>query len=204
MRAVTRRRIGGITVSMISSLLLFCGSRTGHDPAQGALATALGTLLAERGVTLVYGGGGVGLMGLAARAVMAGGGQVVGVIPRTLMTAEIAQSGLTEMHVVETLHQRKALMHLRSDAIIALPGSIGTLDELFESMTWRELGIHDKPIWLLGANSYWQPLLALLDHIAGQGFGPPNLAQLAVTLPDLAALASYLPPALSGDTHRHS
>jgi uncharacterized protein (TIGR00730 family) len=179
---------------MISSLLLFCGSRSGHDPAQAALATALGTLLAERGVTLVYGGGGVGLMGLAARAALAGGGKVVGIIPEALMTAEIAQAGLTEMHVVTTLHERKALMHARADAIIALPGSIGTLDELFESITWRELGIHDKPIWLLGANAYWAPLVALLRHLADQGFAPPDLDRLCETLPDLAALAALLPP----------
>ena len=184
---------------MITSLLLFCGSRAGHDPAQAALATALGGLLARHRVTLVYGGGGVGLMGLAARACLAQGGAVVGIIPRALMTAEIAQAGLTEMHVVETLHERKALMHHRADAIIALPGSIGTLDELFESMTWRELGIHDKPIWLLGANAYWAPLMALLHHLADQGFAPPDLGRLAESLPDLAALARYLPP-----PHEHS
>lgn len=178
---------------MITSLLLFCGSRVGHDPAQGALAAALGVLLAERGVTLVYGGGGVGLMGLAARASLAAGGKVVGIIPHALMTDEIAQAGLTEMHVVETLHERKALMHARADAIIALPGSIGTLDELFESVTWRELGIHDKPIWLLGANRYWEPLLALLRHIAAEGYAPPDLDRLFESLPDLAALAQHLP-----------
>jgi len=185
---------------MIRSLLLFCGSRTGHDPAQATLAIAFGRLLAERGVTLVYGGGGVGLMGLAARAALAGGGKVIGIIPQALMTAEIAQSGLTEMHVVQTLHERKAMMHARADAIIALPGSIGTLDELFESVTWRELGIHDKPIWLLGANAYWQPLLTLMRHIAVEGFAPSDLERLFETLPDLRALAAILPP--SG--HHHS
>jgi len=180
---------------MISSLLVFCGSRTGHDPAHAALAAAVGTLLAVRDVTLVYGGGGVGLMGIMARACLAGGGRVIGIIPRTLMTAEIAQSGLTEMHVVETLHARKALMHARADAILALPGSIGTLDELFESMTWRELGIHAKPIWLLGDNDYWAPLLALLEHLAHQGFAPPDLDRVAVALPDLPSLAARLPAA---------
>lgn len=189
---------------MITSLLLFCGSRTGRDPAQAELAAALGQLLAERGVTLVYGGGGVGLMGLAARSALAFGGTVVGIIPRALMTEEIAQAGLTEMHVVETLHERKALMHLRADAIIALPGSIGTLDELFESITWRELGIHDKPIWLLGANQYWQPLLALLQHIADEGFAPADLGRLAETLPDLAALAQRLPPPVADSRKAHS
>ena len=174
---------------MINSILVFCGSRTGHDPAHAALASALGALLAKRSVTLVYGGGGVGLMGIMARAALAGGGTVIGIIPRTLMTAEIAQPGLTEMHVTETLHARKALMHQMADAILAIPGSIGTLDELFESMTWRELGIHDKPIWLMGSNAYWNPLIALLEHLTTQGFAPPHLVRLAVCLPDLRALA---------------
>lgn len=177
---------------MITSLLLFCGSRPGHDPAHAALAADLGTLLAARGVTLVYGGGAVGLMGIAARACMAAGGKVVGIIPRLLMTAEIAQAGIDEMHVVETLHERKALMHARADAILALPGSIGTLDELFESLTWRELGIHDKPIWLLGPNDYWAPLQALLQHLSTQGFAPPDLDRLVRPLPSLAALEAQL------------
>ena len=177
---------------MITSLLLFCGSRPGHDPIHAELAAGLGALCARQGITLVYGGGRVGLMGVAARACLAGGGQVVGIIPRLLMTSEIAQDGLTELHVVETLHERKALMHRRSDAIIALPGSIGTLDELFESLTWRELGIHDKPIWLMGNKDYWQPLTALLAHIGASGFGPPHLATLAEPLADLAALSEKL------------
>jgi uncharacterized protein (TIGR00730 family) len=177
---------------MIRSLLLFCGSRTGHDPEHAGLAEALGRLCAARGITLVYGGGRVGLMGIAARACKADGGRVIGVIPRLLMTTEIAQDGLDALHVVETLHERKALMHRLSDAIIALPGSIGTLDELFESLTWRELGIHDKPIWLLGSNRYWQPLTALLAHIGDAGFGPPGLDSLAEPLDNLKALSEKL------------
>lgn len=177
---------------MIQSLLLFCGSRSGHDPAHAELAAGLGRLCAEYGITLVYGGGRVGLMGVAARACKDGGGRVIGIIPRLLMTTEIAQDRLDELHVVETLHERKALMHRLSDAIIALPGSIGTLDEFFESLTWRELGIHDKPIWLLGGNGYWDPLTALLAHISSAGFGPPHLAMLAEPLTDLAALSEKL------------
>ena len=188
---------------MIASLLVFCGSRTGHDPAHAELAAGVGVLLAARGTTLVYGGGGVGLMGIMARACLAAGGRVIGIIPRSLMTAEIAQTGLTAMHVTETLHDRKALMHQKADAILALPGSIGTLDELFESMTWRELGLHDKPIWLLGPNAYWEPLTTLLGHLAVEGFGPPHLDRLAVSLPDLAALSQALarPNEGSGDGH---
>jgi len=177
---------------MISSLLLFCGSRPGHDPVHAELAAGLGALCAAQGVTLVYGGGRVGLMGVAARAAKAAGGRVIGIIPRLLMTTEIAQDGLDELHVVETLHERKALMHRMSDAIIALPGSIGTLDELFESLTWRELGIHDKPIWLLGGKDYWQPLTALLGHIGAAGFGPPHLGSLAEPLTGLPDLAEKL------------
>jgi uncharacterized protein (TIGR00730 family) len=134
----------------------------------------------------------VGLMGVAARACKASGGRVIGIIPRLLMTSEIAQDGLDELHVVETLHERKALMHRLSDAIIALPGSIGTLDELFESLTWRELGIHNKPIWLLGGNHYWQPLTTLLAHIGSAGFGPPGLDRLAEPLDNLAGLSEKL------------
>ena len=180
---------------MINSVLLFCGSRPGHDPAQVDLAAGFGALLARHKVDLVYGGGAVGLMGVAARSAMAGGGRVIGIIPRLLMTAEIAQTGCDELHVVETLHERKAMMHARADAIVALPGSIGTLDELFESLTWRELGIHDKPIWLLGDKDYWAPLVALLRHIADAGFAPPDLDRLVKPLPGLAALAAHLPPA---------
>ena len=178
--------------AMIRSLLLFCGSRPGHDPAHAELAAGLGRLCAERGITLVYGGGRVGLMGVAARACKDGGGRVIGIIPRLLMTTEIAQDGLDELHVVETLHERKALMHRLSDAIIALPGSIGTLDEFFESLTWRELGIHDKPIWLLGTQGYWDPLTTLLAHISAAGFGPPHLAALAEPLDNLGTLSEKL------------
>ena len=177
---------------MIASLLLFCGSRAGHDPAHTEMAAAFGTLLGERGVRLVYGGGGIGLMGIAASACLAAGGAVVGVIPRSLMTAEIAQSGLSEMIVTETLHERKAVMHARADAIIALPGGIGTLDELFETLTWRELGLHDKPVWLLGSNHYWRPFRDLLTHLQAQGFAPPNLARLFEPLDDLQGLAARL------------
>lgn len=176
----------------ISSVCLFCGSRTGHNPAYARLAEGLGTLLAKRGVTLVFGGGSVGLMGVAARAARAAGGEVVGIVPRALTRIEPAQQGLSELVLVETLHERKALMHARSAAVLALPGGIGTMDELFEMMTWRELGIHDKPIWLLGADGYWQPFLALLEHIGGEGLAPPNLMDLCEPLATLDELAVRL------------
>ena len=176
----------------MASLLLFCGSRSGNDPAHAILARDLGAWCAVQGVRLVYGGGGIGLMGEAARAALAGGGEVVGVIPRLLMREEVAQAGLTEMHVVETLHARKALMHDLADAIVALPGSIGTLDELFETMTWRELGIHAKPIFLLSTTGYWQPFMALLRHLDTEGFAPADLFDLVESLDGLDALAARL------------
>lgn len=174
------------------ALLLFCGSRSGLDPAHAGLAAAVGQLCTGLGITLVFGGGAIGLMGVAARAALADGGQVIGVIPRALMTAEIAQPGVTQMHIVETLHERKALMHRLSDAVLALPGSIGTLDELFESLTWRELGLHDKPIWLLGDKGFWDPLIELLQHISTQGFAPPDLGRLIEPLASIEALAARL------------
>lgn len=175
----------------VNALCLFCGSRSGNDPAQSALAEDFGRFCAANKLALVYGGGGIGLMGLAARAAIAHGGRTVGVIPRALMHAEIAQDGLDELLVVETLHERKALMHARADAIVALPGGIGTLDELFEVMTWRELGIHDKPIFLLGG-SYWAPFLALLDHLTASGMAPADLHRLVEPLDGLDSLAQRL------------
>lgn len=181
-----------IASSMIRSLLLFCGSSPGRDPAHAADAEALGRLLASRGVTLVYGGGALGLMGIVARAAMTAGGRVEGVIPRFLVEREVAQDGLDEMVVVETLHARKAVMFERADAVLALPGGPGTLDELIELLTWRHLGLHAKPIWLLGANGYWQPLLALLDHVIAQGFAPSGIGGMVEPLPGLDALAERL------------
>ena len=177
---------------LIKSVCLFCGSREGNNPAHAALADAFGALLAQRSITLVYGGGGIGLMGRAARAAMAAGGRTVGIIPDFLGTAEIAQTGLTELQVVPNLHTRKMLMHDRADAIVALPGSIGTLDELFEAITWKELGLHSKPIWLVGPPGYWAPFKALLSHLDREGFAPADLFDLIEELPDLDALAARL------------
>lgn len=170
------------------AVAIYCGSRTGHHPSHGLLAEQVGALLAGAGVTIVYGGGSVGLMGLTARAALAAGGRVVGVIPHFLDALEVGQPGLSEMIRVETMHERKWLMLQRADAVLALPGSIGTLDELLEVITWRELGLHDKPIFLLGPDGYWAPFVALLRHIDAHGFAPPDLFSLFTPLPDLAAL----------------
>lgn len=175
----------------IASLCLFCGSRPGADPAHLDLAAAFGALCAARGITLVYGGGANGLMGAAARAALGGGGTVVGVMPQSLVDAEVLLPGLSETIVTPTLHARKAAMFARSDAIVALPGGIGTMDELFEAMTWRNLRLHDKPIWLVGG-AFWQPFLGLLGGIDRAGFAYPGLFGLIEPLAGLAELAARI------------
>ena len=152
------------------SLCVYCGSRPGADPAFAEAAQALGTAVARRGWQLVYGGGRAGLMGIVAEAALAAGGRVVGVIPQSLMGRELGHPGLTELHVVESMHQRKQLMAERSDAFAALPGGIGTFEELFEVWTWRQLGIHDKPVGLLNVGGYYDALLAFLAQAVEQGF----------------------------------
>ncbi|HTU98248.1 MAG TPA: TIGR00730 family Rossman fold protein [Solirubrobacteraceae bacterium] len=153
---------------MISRVLVFCGSSPGARPEYAEAADALGRLLAARGLGLVYGGARVGLMGAVADGALAAGGEVVGVIPRQLVEHEIAHTGLTELHEVATMHERKALMADLSDAVTALPGGTGTLDELFELFTWSQLGLHHMPIGVLDVAGYWQPLLALLDHMVAE------------------------------------
>ena len=152
------------------SVCVYCGSRLGNQPAYQALAEALGTAIGRRGWQLVYGGGRAGLMGAVANATLAAGGRVVGVIPESLMTLEVGHAGLSELHVVGTMHQRKQLMAERSDAFIAMPGGIGTFEELFEVWTWRHLGYHERPLGLLDAAGYWAPLLDFLRHSVAQGF----------------------------------
>ena len=149
---------------------MFCGAAEGADPAYADAARALGTLLAERGIGLVTGGGSVGLMGVVADAALAAGGEAIGVIPRRLVDRELGHGELTALYVVESMHERKALMHELSDAFVALPGGYGTLDELFEALTWRQLGIHGKPVALLDVEGYWAPLVALLDGMVAGGF----------------------------------
>lgn len=151
-------------------VLVFCGSSAGRRPEYAACASALGRLLAARGLELVYGGASVGLMGAVADGALAGGGTVIGVIPTRLVEHEIAHAGLSKLHVVETMHERKALMAELSDAVVALPGGSGTLDELFELFTWRQLGLHAKPLGLLDVAGYWQPLLRFLEHAVQERF----------------------------------
>jgi uncharacterized protein (TIGR00730 family) len=153
-----------------TSVCVYCGSREGADPAFAAAADAIGHEIARRGWQLVYGGGRAGLMGRVADAALSAGAQVVGVIPASLMAREHGHRGLTELHVVQTMHERKRMMAERSDVFVALPGGIGTFEELFEVWTWRQLGYHDKPIGLLNAAGYYDPLLAFMDATVDQGF----------------------------------
>ena len=152
------------------SVCVYCGSRPGADPAHAQAARLTGQLIGQRGWQLVYGGGKVGLMGIVADAVLAAGGRVVGVIPHKLREREVGHSQLSEIHVVDTMHQRKQMMAERADAFLALPGGIGTLEELFEVWTWRQIGYHDQPIGLLNVNGFYDGLLTFLRDTVSGGF----------------------------------
>jgi uncharacterized protein (TIGR00730 family) len=165
---------------------VFCGSSTGAGPAYRAAAEQVGRTLAERGIGLVYGGASVGTMGVVADAALAAGGQVTGVIPQSLVDREVAHTGLSELHVVPDLHERKAKMAALADAFLTLPGGAGTLEELFEVFTWAQLGLHDKPIALLDVEGYYQPMLGLLDHMARQGFLKVDYRELLIVDTDVA------------------
>ncbi len=178
----------------LRALTVFCGSHTGHDPAFLNAARAFGSLLARAGIALVYGGAQRGLMGALADAALAGGGQVVGVIPRQLVAAEVAHQGVSELVIVETMHERKAVMAARADAFVALAGGLGTLEELAEIWTWAQLGLHRKPMGLLDTNGLHGPLLAYLDGLVAAGFVHESHRRLLVVDDDperlLAALSA--------------
>lgn len=157
------------------SVCVYCGSRAGADPAYSEEAVSLGVGLAQRGWRLVYGAGDVGLMGDVARAAQAAGGDTFGVIPQHLVAWEVGKTDLTSYVVTETMHERKKVMFMNCDAVVVLPGGAGSLDELFEAITWRQLGLHDKPIFLVNTKGFWNPLLSLLDHIVTQEFAEASL-----------------------------
>ena len=157
-------------MATLRRICVFCGASPGRDPAFVATARAVGAGLAQRGIGLVYGGGRVGLMGALADAALDAGGEVIGVIPRSLVDRELAHPGLTELRIVATLHERKAVMAELSDAFIALPGGLGTLEELAEVTSWAQLELHAKPIGLIHVGAYWDPLLAWLDGAVEAGF----------------------------------
>lgn len=159
--------------SLPRSISVFCGSSPGTVPAITDAAHAFGTLIAERGYTLVYGGGGRGVMATVADAALAAGGRVIGVIPRDMVVREWAHEGLTELVIVDSMHERKAAMAARADAFVALPGGIGTLDEFFEVWTWRQLGLHHKPCGILNTNGYFDHLLAFVDGMVAAEFLAP-------------------------------
>ena len=179
-------------------VLVFCGSSPGRVPEYAAAASELGRELASRRLEVVYGGASVGLMGALADSTLAAGGTVIGVIPRRLVEYEIAHAGLTKLHIVETMHERKALMAELADAVIALPGGTGTLDELFELFTWKQLGLLRMPIGLLDVDGYWQPLLAFLEHAVNERF----LRAEHLALLQVERSAEALVDRLATDTHR--
>lgn len=176
------------------SLCVFCASRPGSRPAFAAAARATGTLLGELGWQLVYGGGRAGLMGVLADAALAAGARVVGVIPESLMARELGHTGLSELHVVQTMHERKRLMAERSDAFVALPGGIGTLEELFEVWTWRQLGYHDKPVGLVNTEGYFDALLQFMRHSVASELVTAQQLALLHTAPTAAELLPRLAP----------
>ena len=171
---------------------VFCGSSAGNDPRFLAYATALGTAFAERGIELVYGGGRVGLMGAVADAVLAGGGQVIGIIPHALEQKEVAHHGVTDLRITGSMHERKALMAELSDGFIALPGGYGTFEEYCEAVTWVQLGIHDKPCLLANLDGYYDPLVALFDRAVSAGFVNAVNREIVRVVPTLEALLEAL------------
>jgi uncharacterized protein (TIGR00730 family) len=179
-------------------LCVFCGSSPGRSSAYATAARRLGAIFARRGIGLVYGGGNVGLMGVVADAVLADGGEVVGVIPRALVDRELAHARLSELVVVDTMHERKQRMHDLSDGFIALPGGFGTLDELFEALTWAQLGMHKKPCGLLDVEGFWEPLRALVARQRSEEFVRADHASMLLHGDDpealLDAFAAYRAP----------
>ena len=190
--AILTTRAGLTGMSNTRRLCVYCGSSGAVDRQYREAATELGARLAAAGIGLVYGGGRVGLMGLLADAALAGGGEVIGIIPSRLRDAELAHPGATELVVVESMHERKRLMAEKADAFAILPGGIGTLDEMFEIVSWKQLGLHHKPILLADIGGYWGPLRALLDDIITKGFARPEARELLRVVPTVAALMTAL------------
>ncbi len=181
----------------LKRICVFCGANTGARPAYALAARELASLMARQRTGLVYGGGNVGLMGILADTMLEAGGEVIGVIPASLVAREVAHSGLTELRVVQTMHERKALMNELSDAFIAMPGGFGTLDELFEILTWSQLGIHGKPSGLLNVAGYYDDLLVMLDHAVTEELLRPEHRTLLMTEADpgllLRRLSAFTP-----------
>ncbi|MCA0455542.1 MAG: TIGR00730 family Rossman fold protein [Chloroflexi bacterium] len=184
----------------MKQVCIFCGSYAGAQPVYMQAARAIGLSLAKREIGLVYGGGKVGLMGAIADGALEGGGQVLGIIPQSLVDRELAHKGLTELQILSSMHERKAAMAQVAEGFIALPGGFGTLDELFEIITWAQLGFHRKPVALLNVAGYFNPLLAFIDHMATEGFIKPEHRGAILVRNEvedlLDTLVSYQPPEL--------
>jgi len=181
----------------LKSVCVYCGSRAGVDPAYATDAHEIGVALAENGWRLVYGAGDVGLMGTVARAAQDAGGNTFGVIPQHLVDWEVGKTDLTTYIVTETMHERKKVMFMNCDAVVVLPGGAGSLDELFEALTWRQLGLHEKPIYLLNTNDYWDQLISLMNHVVTQGFADASLLDYITVVPDAEAATLALRDAFS-------
>jgi hypothetical protein len=179
-------------MNRIQSLCVFCGSRAGADPAFSEAAEQLGRRLAQRGVRLIYGGGSIGLMGVVMRAVLAHGGQVSGVIPEFLMRREVGNPDLTELIVVDSMHERKRRMFELADGFAVLPGGIGTLDETIEIITWQQLGLHAKPIAVLSVGDYWKVFELLIEQMIAQGFADGAIRNLFAVAGDVESLLTTL------------
>ncbi|MES2593900.1 MAG: TIGR00730 family Rossman fold protein [Verrucomicrobiota bacterium] len=173
-------------------IAIYCGSSRGNDPVLQEAAAALATYLVRQGIGIVYGGGKVGIMGVIADAALAAGGEVIGVIPESLLAKELGHATLTELHITETMHQRKQKMVDLSDGFIALPGGFGTLDELFETLTWLQLSFHHKPVGILNVNGFFDHLLVFLDHMTASGFLKPEHRTSLLTDTDPATLLTAM------------
>ena len=176
----------------VESVCVYCGSRHGDDLGYTHAARALGAGLAKQQLRLIYGAGDVGLMGEVARAAMAAGGKAVGVIPRHLLDMEVGLRDLTAMIVTDTMHERKKIMFANADAVVALPGGAGTLDELVEVLTWRQLGLHDKPLILVDVNGFWRPFMDLLRHVVAHRFASETLLDFLTLVPDAESALELL------------
>ena len=174
------------------SVCVYCGSSSRVDPRFKAAAHDLGTALARAGIQVVYGGGRVGLMGIVADAALAAGGRVVGIIPEHIQALEVDHTGLTELHVVDSMHTRTRMMVERSDGFVVLPGGLGTLDELFEILTWKQLRLHDKPIVVVDVDGYWRPMLAMLEDMITAGFVRPEHRALLRVVAGVDAVTAAL------------
>jgi len=197
---------GSRLMTTVKSLCVYCGSSSGASPGFAEAAERLGVLMAENGVRLIYGGGRVGLMGTIADAVLRGGGEVIGIIPRHLQAKEVGHGEVTELIVVESMHERKNAMSEMADAFAVLPGGLGTLDETFEIITWKQLRLHDKPVLVIDVDGYWEPLRHLVESIVDNDFAHNDCAKLFTIVPSIddvfPTLTAMPAPRFGVDTDR--